>query len=275
MVIMYNMDKTLRRRNCLQHRLRSHKLKSHGSPCITTSYNTPPTFLNLTGSDQFSTVLNRLELIDNTLSQLEDIQKAVKSINSRLDRLDSKVASLQTKISDVEKSREFDSSVVESMKSKQTELDSMLTGIKNLKQQQRQQTETVQKELIDLKARSTRDNLLFFGIPEQRDERDSDCVNKVLTMIEEKCKIEDAKTNIKLHRAHRIGRHHKDKTRPIVAKFAYYPDRERVRHSADQLTRPEGIAQQFPQEVVNTRKRLYPILKKARDSGKEAYLVMD
>ena len=66
--------------------------------------------------------------------------------------MDSKVASLETKISDAEKSREFDSSVVESMKSKQTELDSILTGIKNLEQQQRQQTETVQKELIDLKA---------------------------------------------------------------------------------------------------------------------------
>ena len=52
-----------------------------------------------------------------------------------------------------------------------------------------------------------RDNILFFGIPEQRDDCDSDCVNKVLTVIEEKCKIEEAKTNIKLHRAHRIGRY--------------------------------------------------------------------
>ena len=49
--------------------------QSHGSPCITPSYNTPPRFLNLTGSDQFSTILNRLELIDNKLTQLEDIQK--------------------------------------------------------------------------------------------------------------------------------------------------------------------------------------------------------
>ena len=47
-------------------------------------------------------------------------------------------------------------------------------------------------------------------------------------------------------------------------------ERKYERHSSDQLTRPEGIAQQFPQEVVNTRKRLYPVLKKARDSGKEA-----
>ena len=28
-------------------------------------------------------------------------------------------------------------------------------------------------------------------------------------------------------------------------------------------------------EIVNERKRLYPVMKKARDDGKEAYLVMD
>lgn len=51
-----------------------------------------------------------------------------------------------------------------------------------------------------------RDNLLFFGIPEEKGENDTDCVVKVLDLIENKLEIADAKSNIKLHRAHRIGR---------------------------------------------------------------------
>ena len=47
--------------------------------------------------------------------------------------------------------------------------------------------------------------------------------------------IENAKTEIKLHRTHRIGRYYNGKTRPIVTKFAYYPDRERVRKSGAML----------------------------------------
>ena len=127
----------------------------------------------------------------------------------------------------------------------------MLKSLKNMERKQFEQCDTVKKELIDLKARSMRDNLLFFGIPEEKGERDDDCVRKVLRMIEEKCNIKDASTDIKLHRAHRIGRFNKNKTRPIVAKFAYYPDRERVRRSADQLARSEGIVKQFPHEIVN------------------------
>ena len=80
------------------------------------------------------------------------------------------------------------------------------------------------------------------------------CVSKVLEVIEKGCKIENAMSEMKIHRAHRIGKFQIGKVRPIVAKFMYYPDRERVRLSADKLARPLGISQQFPQEVVETNK---------------------
>ncbi len=97
----------------------------------------------------------------------------------------------------------------------------------------------------------------------------------MLDVIETKMKIEGAKQNIKLHRAHRIGRYNPQKTRPIVAKFAYYPDRESVRTNANTLVRPFGVSQQFPPEVMYTRKRLIPIMLEARGQGKEAYISGD
>lgn len=39
--------------------------------------------------------------------------------------------------------------------------------------------------------------------------------------------------------------------------------------------KPYGISQQFPKEIMETRRKLIPIMKAARDSGKEAYMVVD
>ena len=83
---------------------------TQGSPCYTPTYNTPPTYYNLTGSDQFLTILKRLEMIDKRLSQLDAVENSVKSINVRLDKLDSKVTNLEKTVTDIERSREFDTS---------------------------------------------------------------------------------------------------------------------------------------------------------------------
>ena len=103
-----------------------------------------------------------------------------------------------------------------------------------------------------------------------------DCVRKVLSLIEENLSIQNARTEIKLHRAHRMGRYNPTKIRPIVAKFVLYPDREMVRKNAGKLKGTNfGISQQFPREIMEKRRKLVPIMKAARDNGKEAYIMVD
>ena len=117
---------------------------------------------------------------------------------------------------------------------------------------------------------------MFYKIPEERNETDDDCVEKVLDLIENDLEIPNAKTEIKLHRAHRIGRFDPTKIRPIVAKFVFYPDREKVQRNANELKdKDRGIGQQFPKEIREKRKKLVPIMKKARDDGQEAYISID
>lgn len=36
-----------------------------------------------------------------------------------------------------------------------------------------------------------------------------------------------------------------------------------------------GISQQFPREIMDTRKKLVPIMKAARAKGQDAYIVVD
>ena len=103
-------------------------------------------------------------------------------------------------------------------------------------------------------------------------------MEKVLGIIENEMRIENARRDMRLHRAHRIGRFINGKTRPIVAQFVLYPDRERVRKAGSVLREANskyGVSQRFPKEIQDRRKALVPIMKQARNEGKDAYIVVD
>jgi hypothetical protein len=64
--------------------------------------------------------------------------------------------------------------------------------------------------------------------------------------------------------------------RPIVARFLYYNDLAYVLECAKRLRRkPYGINQQFPAEIENRRRSLYPVMKEATNRGKRVKLVRD
>ena len=79
-----------------------------------------------------------------------------------------------------------------------------------------------------------------------------------------------------IHRAHRMGRYQRNKTRPIVAKFAFYPKREEIRKAAKNLEGTQyPIGQQFPKEIQERRRQLAPILKDAKSKGQKAHIAVD
>ncbi len=232
-----------------------------------------PTTPNVRYSQQntdITTVLNmllsRMDNIDKQMGQLETIQSAMNTLTVKCECMDKKVSQIEIKIKEIEQSRENDGTMLENLNKKQKEIE-LLTG--RLKDHEH----LMQHEVTDLKCGSMRDNLLFFKIPEEKDEQ---CEKKILDFMESKLRIENASRDIKLHRVHRIGRYNSAKIRPIVAKFAYYPDREQVRKASKELKgTPYGISEQYPREVMETRQKLIPIMKKVREENKEAYLRVD
>ena len=80
------------------------------------------------------------------------------------------------------------------------------------------------ESVVDLKARSMRQNLLFHNIEVERE----DCTEVMYNLLQEKLEISDARGTIKIERAHRVGRKRCDRRKPraIVAKFNFYPDLE-------------------------------------------------
>lgn len=143
----------------------------------------------------------------------------------------------------------------------------------------RQETERVSEESVDLQARSMRDNLLFFNFQEcdSSDERRTEnCTEKIKAFCAGTLKIEDSQ-ELKIDRAHRVGTYERNKTRPIVVKFNYFPDKVRVKQAAYNVLKGSAyrVADQFPRKIEERRQVLYPIMVKARESGKQVKMVHD
>jgi hypothetical protein len=157
------------------------------------------------------------------------------------------------------------------MKAETKRLDNLISD--NRKEQGIKDSE-IQKSIVDLKSRSMRDNLVFCGIHEERDE--DDCEQVVRKFLRDKLKITD---DISFERVHRIGKPNEFSVKPrnIVAKFSFYKDRELVRRRAPMKLKGSNIwvNEQFPPEIEEKRRKLYPALRKARKDKKRVKLVVD
>ena len=228
---------------------------------------------NVQQNDILTVILNTLEVMDKIQGQLDNIQSCVNTITTQIQNLDQRVKHVEEKVRDFEQSHEFDGSVLADVNKKQTQIDELVKKMSKYENTLQQRETSMEEEIQDLKCRSMRDNLLFYRIPEWKDEN---CDEKILKYIEEKVSIGNATKKMKLHRAHMIGTYNADKIRPIMAKFMYYPDREQVRKSSFRLKDTTfGFAKQFPRDGMDTRRKLVPIMLKARQEGKDAFIRVD
>jgi hypothetical protein len=88
----------------------------------------------------------------------------------------------------------------------------------------------LQESVVDLKARSMRDNLLFFNIKE--DEKES-TTEKIYDILEQNLEIFDARSKVKIDRSHRVGRKRVSQRKPraIVVKFNYFQTVNKMREN--------------------------------------------
>ena len=146
---------------------------------------------------------------------------------------------------------------VDSLQTKQTEIDKLVKEMRKLERQQN-------KKLLELQSRKMRDNLIFYRILEERGETD-----------QSELRVENAR-DIRFNRVHRLGRFNRNKARPIVAKFAFFPERKKVRKSAKILkAQIILLGNNFERKFLERRKQLGPSMKQAKADGKDAYISVD
>lgn len=94
--------------------------------------------------------------------------------------------------------------------------------------------------------------------------------------LQKKYKLE---YEISFERVHRMGRWNEFSEHPrnMVAKFTYYKDREFIRiHAAQKLKGSNVLVnEQYPPEIVERRKKLYPVMRQVKKEKKQVKLVRD
>ena len=122
-------------------------------------------------------------------------------------------------------------------------------------------------KLLDLQWRSMRQTLIFTGLfepvlPFGVTENVEDRLRQFLS-----CEMR-IDTEIRFDRVHRLGkpRYNQTNPRPIIARFEKYKDKEFVRLAAQKCLAGKryGVQEQFPSDIEEQRKFLYPIAKEYR-----------
>jgi ribA/ribD-fused uncharacterized protein len=168
-----------------------------------------------------------------------------------------------TKLSDVE---------IANLKIKNTVLEARISELE-------QSNQALRDRVIQQEVYTRRNNLLLHGIPEPTWETTEQCETTVRTRLSQ---LNVDVTGIKFDRLHRLG----PKTRTdriIIVRFNDSNDRElvwkaRPGYQPHTGTRPTHfrITQDYPQEILARRRRLIPILNKAKQtSGYEASFLRD
>lgn len=225
---------------------------------------------------------NRLQKVENCLGKFEEMKNFMNSLNNRMITTEKTVTECRSKVNELENNIEgisnlFDNIKVECAKNKaEIKKTSEIIGseINSMKEQSntcncQEAVRDLHESVLDLQARSMRNNLIFSGLHEVREENTEILLRDFL---EKEIGID---YRIEFGNVHRFGKGPRGR-RPIVARFLYFYDLQYVLNNAYRLKgTPYSIHQQFPKEIEDRRKKLYPAQKAAKRAGKKVVMVRD
>ena len=220
------------------------------------------------------------------LDMSKDIGVKLQQVLDKLGEMDKKIESVMENVAGLEKTMTNIQSEVSSLKVRadlaETKLKEMDTGlqfangeVEDLKTQSRnnqQCIESLKERILYQEVYNRRENLRFFGLPESTESTIEDSSEVLYRFLERDLDIEGARS-IEFQRVHRLGRKKAGTSRPIIARFLRYPDRERVFKAALEAQDEIGVKvyADLPKEIQENRKKQWPRLKRAREEGKIAY----
>ena len=127
-------------------------------------------------------------------------------------------------------------------------------------------------------AYSARKNLKFFGLAEKESQgvsEVSEAINTrelLLEFLKNGLGFEDPEKKFELQRVHRLGKPVSGKIRPIIARFLRYQDREMVLRASFHLRDPGiKVLKDYPQEIIERRRKQMSQLKEAKRNGMKVF----
>ena len=240
----------------------------------------------------------RLSTIEQTVSKLGNIEASMSSFCVELSALKRDNVEIKKSVNEMDRFCQSISDFSDEYRAQKTIYSQSFKNIESenntLKQQNRALSEKVtalnktvedsassmtllKDRLLDLESRSMQSNLVFFGLAELVDVEDNktNCERLIKDFMKNELTFEEDQNvnvdGIEFDRVHRLGRRRYDRfcrqvrPRPIIAAFKNFSEKEIIRKCASSIkTSRYSIREQFPREVEDRRKVLYPLYNKAK-----------
>lgn len=247
----------------------------------------------------------KLDYIMKKLQLLDGIAESINKLDGRVTTMERRVDLFESKNTEFEKTIDFVANKVDEFEKQCKRATEQIKKCNNASEQMKKQAQKYQQDLdkvrddvgnignqvnttsgkpdelmdlkdlkdtvLDLKCRSMKNNLIFTGLGGETNSEDTE--KKLRDFLYYEVEIEK---NIEFNNVHRFGRFVRGKDRPIVARLLYHADVIHIIKNSYKLQgTPYGIHEQFPKEIEDKRRLLYPIQKRFRKSGHKTKLVRD
>ena len=200
------------------------------------------------------TLTERLGSIEN---RIDDMESDLNENIANLAKTDSKIQKCNETMKNLSKQFETTADEVKDYRASYFELDSKFKSL-------------LEKHLA-LDTYNRKENLLFHGIPGDKEEN---CQATIRNVLKTKMNISPPTVDsIVLHRCHRLG----DKANvPIMCRFASFQDRELVWNAKSALKGTKiYITEHFASEIEERRRLLYPVYRAALQKKMKASMHYD
>lgn len=214
-------------------------------------------------------------------TKLADIQDKLDKMLSFLPEIQSlkkRVTELEKEKEALEASLELTQAEVEKLKNEASATDTKLTEASK----KIAKIDELERRVIKQECFNRRNNIKFFGIDDTGQESPETTEKVLRSFLSKEMKMPNrALQGIEFERVHRIptrpNEGNQQQPRPIIAKVSFFKDKELIKSHIKYLPKGKklGIADDFPKEIDAIRKKLYPVMKKAKKDQKTAFFNVD
>ena len=205
------------------------------------------------------------EYYDEKLNTIKtQFEAKLETLHKIIEKKDDVIGKLNNKIGELEQSLNFLSGETSDIKKK---VEDNAKAIKSRVDITDNQVETIRAKTIDLEDRSRRCNLVFFNFPEVNRHATEDCEQTVENLLNSL--NVDPEEDVWIDRAHRLGKRkpqHDTKPRPIIVKFSYYKQKERILRNGYKFKNSHvNMSEDFSKETLLVRSHLFKYGKDAKE----------
>lgn len=173
---------------------------------------------------------------------------------------------------------DFTNKLIEDLKKENVALRSTVDSLQTETAWLTNENKQLKADLLDLQCRSMRNNIVIWGIKEEEKEDYIATENLVKEFMKNDLQMpEEQIGKAVIERAHRLGRtKEQGKSRAIVVNFQNYKAKANVMGQGKKLKGSHfSMFDQFPREIVERRRVLYPIMKEHKEKKVKVRLNMD